>query len=394
MISRRAAERLRAGHVWVYRSDIEHAPETEAGLTAVADHRGFPLGVALWSPTSQIALRMVAPDPDLTHQAWLAVLDQRLRQAVHLRSGMLGEGTDACRLVFSEADQIPGLIVDRYGDLVLLQILTKALDRKDVRDAIVQALRAEVEPLSIVERADSRIQELEQLSEQAEAPLYTAETIPQLRTVFHLNGLAFHYDANAGQKTGAFLDQRLNYAAAERYAHGEALDVCTYQGGFALHLARSCTQVTGIDVSRAALEVAEENLDVNRHRIQAEVEWVEANAFDLLRDWSTTGKSFDTVVLDPPAFAKSKRAVSGALRGYKELNLRALKMLRPGGTLVTCSCSHHVSWDEFQEVVTAAAGDAQRRVRLLERRGAAPDHPVVLNIPETEYLKCLIVQVN
>jgi 23S rRNA (cytosine1962-C5)-methyltransferase len=392
MISRRAAERLRAGHVWVYRSDIEHAPDAEAGLLAVADHRGFPLGVALWSPTSQIALRMVAPDPDLTHQAWLALLDQRVRQAVHLRAqprfGMLGEGTDACRLVFSEADQLPGLIVDRYGDLLLLQILTKGLDRKDVREAIVQALRAEVEPLSIVERTDSRIQELEQLSEPAEAPLYTAEIIPQLRTIFQLNGLAFHYDANAGQKTGAFLDQRLNYAAAERYAHGEALDVCTYQGGFALHLARSCTRVTGIDVSRAALEVAEENLDVNRHRIQAEVDWIEANAFDLLRDWSTTGKSFDTVVLDPPAFAKSKRAVGGALRGYKELNLR------PGGTLVTCSCSHHVSWDEFQEVVTAAAGDAQRRVRLLERRGAAPDHPVVLNIPETEYLKCLIVQVN
>ena len=159
---------------------------------------------------------MVAPDPDLSQQAWLVLLDQRLRQAVHLRSGMLGEGTDACRLVFSEADQLPGLIVDRYGDLVLLQILTKALDRKDVRDAIVRVLRAEIEPLSIVERTDSRIQELEQLSEPAEAPLYTAEIIPQLRTIFQLNGLAFHYDANAGQKTGAFLDQRLNYAATER----------------------------------------------------------------------------------------------------------------------------------------------------------------------------------
>ncbi len=156
----------------------------------------------------------------------------------------------------------------------------------------------------------------------------------------------------------------------------------------------SCSRVTGIDASRAALEVAEENLEVNRHRIQASVEWIEANAFDLLRDWSTAGTTFDTVVLDPPAFAKSKRAVPGALRGYKELNLRALKMLRPGGTLVTCSCSHHVSWDEFHGVVAAAAGDAQRRVRLLERREAAPDHPVVLNIAETEYLKCLILQVD
>jgi 23S rRNA (cytosine1962-C5)-methyltransferase len=394
VISRRAADRLRAGHVWVYRSDIEHAVEMDAGLIPVADHRGFPLGTALWSPTSQIALRLLTSDPHLTQQAWLPLLDQRLRQAIQLRAGMLEEGTDACRLVFSEADQLPGLIVDRYGDLILFEILTKALDRQDVRDTIVQALRSELQPLTIVERSDSRIQELEQLSEPAEAPLYTAEPIPQLTTIFHLNGLAFHYDANAGQKTGAFLDQRLNYAAAERYARGEALDVCTYQGGFALHLARSCTQVTGIDASRAALEVAEENLEVNRHRLQAAVEWIEANAFDLLRDWSTAGKTFDTVVLDPPAFAKSKRAVAGALRGYKELNLRALKMLRPGGTLVTCSCSHHVSWDEFHGVVAAAAGDAQRRVRLLERREAAPDHPVVLNIPETEYLKCLILQVD
>jgi 23S rRNA (cytosine1962-C5)-methyltransferase len=394
VISRRAADRLRAGHVWVYRSDIEHAVEMDAGLIPVADHRGFPLGTALWSPTSQIALRLLTSDPHLTQQAWLPLLDQRLRQAIQLRAGMLEEGTDACRLVFSEADQLPGLIVDRYGDLILFEILTKALDRQDVRDTIVQALRSELRPLTIVERSDSRIQELEQLSEPAEAPLYTAEPIPQLTTIFHLNGLAFHYDANAGQKTGAFLDQRLNYAAAERYARGEALDVCTYQGGFALHLARSCTQVTGIDASRAALEVAEENLEVNRHRLQAAVEWIEANAFDLLRDWSTAGKTFDTVVLDPPAFAKSERAVAGALRGYKELNLRALKMLRPGGTLVTCSCSHHVSWDEFHGVVAAAAGDAQRRVRLLERREAAPDHPVVLNIPETEYLKCLILQVD
>jgi 23S rRNA (cytosine1962-C5)-methyltransferase len=393
-ISRRAADRLRAGHVWVYRSDIEHLVEAEAGLIPVADYRGFPLGTALWSPSSQIALRIVSSDPHLTQESWLALLDQRLRFAIQQRQGMLEEGTDACRLVFSEADQLPGLIIDRYGDLILFEILAKALDREDVRAVIVTVLRSELDPLTIVERSDARIRELEQLSQPSDEPLYTAEPIAQLTTIFHLNGLAFHYDANAGQKTGAFLDQRLNYAAASRYARGEALDVCTYQGGFALHLARSCSRVTGVDVSRAALEVAEENLEVNRHRIQAPVEWMEANAFDLLRDWSTAGNTYDTVVLDPPAFAKSKRAVAGALRGYKELNLRALKMLRPGGTLVTCSCSHHVSWDEFHGVLAAAAGDAQRRVRLLERRGAAPDHPVVLNIPETEYLKCLILQVD
>jgi 23S rRNA (cytosine1962-C5)-methyltransferase len=392
-ISRRAAERLRAGHVWVYRSDIEHAVEQEAGLIAVADYRGFPLGTALWSPSSQIALRMVSADPHLGESAWLSLFEQRLRAAIQLRQGMMAEDTDACRLVFSEADQLPGLIADRYGDLVLMEILTKGLDQDKVRRLLVEVLKSELEPTTIVERSDARIRELEQLSEPADEPLYSAEVIPQLRTIFHLNGLAFHYDANAGQKTGAFLDQRLNYAAAARHAHGEALDVCTYQGGFALHLAQVCSRVTGIDASRAALEVAEENLEVNRHRLQASVDWVEANAFDLLRDWASAGNAYDTVVLDPPAFAKSKRAVDGALRGYKELNLRALKMLRPGGTLVTCSCSHHVSWDEFHGVVAAAAGDAQRRIRLVERRGAAPDHPVVLNIPETEYLKCLILEV-
>jgi 23S rRNA (cytosine1962-C5)-methyltransferase len=268
-ISRRAADRLRAGHLWVYRSDIEHLVETEAGLIAVADHRGFPLGTALWSPTSQIALRLLTSDPHLTHEGWLVLLDQRLRYAIQQRQAMLEEGTDACRLVFSEADQLPGLIVDRYGDLILFEILAKALDRDEVRSVIVEVLKSELDPVTIVERSDARIRELEQLSQPSEAPLYTAEPIAQLTTIFHLNGLAFHYDANAGQKTGAFLDQRLNYAAASRYAQGEALDVCTYQGGFALHLARTCSRVTGVDASRAALEVAEENLEVNRHRIQA-----------------------------------------------------------------------------------------------------------------------------
>jgi 23S rRNA (cytosine1962-C5)-methyltransferase len=214
-----------------------------------------------------------------------------------------------------------------------------------------------------------------------------------------LNGLVFHYDANAGQKTGAFLDQRANYAAAQQWAQrlgrtGRALDVCCYQGGFALHLAQVCRQVTGIDSSRASLEVAERNLQANRSSLTAEVDWIEADAFEILRDWSQAGETFDAIVLDPPAFAKTKRAVESALRGYKELNLRALKMLGPGGLLVTCSCSHHVSWVDLEAAVAAAAADASRRVRLLERRGAAPDHPVVLNLPETEYLKCLVLEVE
>jgi 23S rRNA (cytosine1962-C5)-methyltransferase len=265
------------------------------------------------------------------------------------------------------------------------------------RAAGIAAIPVSTIPVStIIERPDPRIRELEGLPAPAPGPLWAADAAsPKTQTQFLINGLSFFYDANAGQKTGAFLDQRMNYAAAAEWAErlgatGHALDVCCYQGGFALHLARVSKSVTGIDASHASLEVAERNLETNRAELSAEVDWIEADAFEILRDWSAAGRQFDTIVLDPPAFAKSMRAVEGALRGYKELNLRALKMLRPGGLLVTCSCSHHVSWADLEGAVAAAAADAGARVRLLERRGAAPDHPVVLNLPETEYLKCLV----
>jgi len=213
-----------------------------------------------------------------------------------------------------------------------------------------------------------------------------APVAPQVQTEFHMNDVRFVYDALAGQKTGAFLDQRENYAAAEKYARGEALDVFTYQGGFALHLARSCDKVTGVDSSRPALEAADQSSALNGR----EIEWIEANAFDLLRDYSDSGRKYDTVVLDPPAFAKSRQNRETAIRGYKELNLRALKMLRPGGILVTCSCSYHVSAGDLLEVLSSAALDSRRNLRILENRGQAKDHPSVLGVPETAYLKCLI----
>ncbi len=369
--------------MWVYRSDVTSVPGEAAGLIPVCDPRGAILGTALYSPSSEIALRLISP-AIVSDAEWLQILAERLRTSIAARRDVLAStDTNACRLVFSEADALPGLIADKYGDLIVLQLLTKALDNEAVRIVATSVLKEALHPAVIVERPDARIRELEQLSVPLDAaPLYVRDEL-ELQAEFLLNGLKFHYDAGAGQKTGAFLDQRENYAAADRYAHGEALDVCTYQGGFALHLARACSRVTGIDVSRAALEVAEKNLEANRASLSAEVDWVEANAFDLLRDWSLSGAAYNTIVLDPPAFAKSKRAVEGALRGYKELNLRALKMLRPGGVLVTCSCSHHVSLADFTAVVAAAAGDAGRRVRLIERRGAAADHPVVLTIPET-----------
>lgn len=401
IVNRRAADRLRGGHLWVYASDIEsiELPEGEPpALLAVADSRGLLLGTALFSPASQIALRIVSREA-LGEAEWLGLLAERLRLAIARRKRLLDAENDACRLCFSEADELPGVVADKYGDLVILQLLAKGLDSAGVRETCVRVLREELAPAAILERPDPRMRELEGLAAPKSEPLYLKKASSQTATEFHLNGLVFQFDANAGQKTGAFLDQRANYAAARDWAKtlgttGRALDVCCYQGGFALHLAEVCKQVTGIDASRASLEVAEKNLEANRARLAAKVDWVEADAFQILRDWSDAGEKFDAIILDPPAFAKTKRAVEGALRGYKELNLRALKMLRSGGLLVTCSCSHHVGWAELEGTVASAAADAGRRVRLLERRGASTDHPVVLNLPETEYLKCLVLEVE
>jgi 23S rRNA (cytosine1962-C5)-methyltransferase len=406
-VSRRAADRLRAGHVWVYSSDVEslNAGGGDApALLPVADNRGLLLGTALYSPTSQIALRLVSREA-IGEAEWLELLGQKLTKAIGRRIPILESEeipTDSCRLCFSEADEIPGLIVDKYGELVIVQLLAKGLDSAVVRERVVTTIRRIISPTSILERPDPRIRELEGLSAPGLEPLYAANRKnPVTATEFKLNGLTFHYDANSGQKTGAFLDQQTNYQVAQDWASqlapgGRALDVCTYQGGFALHLARVSKRVTGIDASRASLEVAERNLVANRDKYlpEVEVDWVAGDAFEVLRDWAAAREQCDTIVLDPPAFAKSKRAVEGALRGYKELNLRSMQMLKPGGLLVTCSCSHHVSPADFEGVVAAAAADAHRRVRLLDRRGAAPDHPVVLNIPETEYLKCLVLEVE
>ncbi|MFZ0278930.1 MAG: class I SAM-dependent rRNA methyltransferase [Candidatus Sulfotelmatobacter sp.] len=383
-ISARGASRLKDGHVWVYRSDIVSAEDVPPGsLVRVQDHRGQPLGDALYSSSSQIAIRLISrePVPDFP-----ALLRQRIAEAITYREGMVHD-TNAYRLIFSEADFLPGLIVDRYHDILSIQILTQAMDAETVRQTLTSELTDRLHPASIVERVDPRVRQLEDLPPRASG-LVQGE---KASTIFTMNGVQFHFDALEGQKTGAFLDQRENYAAAAQYAHGEALDVFCYQGGFALHLVGRCAHVTGIDSSRPALEVADRNAALNRgSQCQPEIEWIEANAFDLLKDYSATGQRYDTIVLDPPAFAKSKRDLDAALRGYKELDLRALKMLRPGGVLVTCSCSYHVSQADFLGVLADAARDAHRTLRVVEVRGQAKDHPVLLNVPETAYLKCVI----
>jgi 23S rRNA (cytosine1962-C5)-methyltransferase len=430
-ITRRAADRLRAGHLWVYRSDIEMVADSEAtagALVTVVDNREIPLGTALYSTTSQIAARLVSRTPNLERTQYLVEIHQRMAAAFSLRHELapISAEDNAHRLIFAEADNLPGIIADRYNDLILLQLLTQGTAQDDVRRTVVQTLREHLAvdaPLTLWERPDPRIRELEQLPAPPSGPLFTTAASADIApptTTFTLNGLRFHYDASAGQKTGAFLDQRLNYAAATRHVSASgrtnrasarglrALDICTYQGGFALHLAQVCSHVTGVDQSRTALEAAERNLALNPHLSKrCEVDWVEADAFALLRALDDAARNpapdaslplergpYDAIVLDPPAFAKSKRAAEGALRGYKELNLRAIRLLAPGGTLITCSCSHHVSLADFTDVVAAAAADAGRRVQLLETRAAAPDHPEILTLPETRYLKCLICRVD
>ncbi len=387
-VSPRGASRLKDGHVWVYRSDIVSAEAVPAGsLVSVVDHRGKSLGSALYSSSSQIAIRLISPEPVADFPV---LLRQRIADAIAYRE-RIARDTNAYRVVFSEADFLPGLIVDRYNDILSMQILTQAMDAEIVRQTLTSELSERLHPAAIVERVDSRVRQLEDLPPRASGLVQGEKG----STIFTMNGVQFHFDALEGQKTGAFLDQRENYAAAAQYAHGEALDVFCYQGGFALHLVARCSHVTGIDSSRPALEVADQNAALNRRdQNQPEIDWLEANAFDLLKDYAASGQRYDTIVLDPPAFAKSKRDLDAALRGYKELNLRALKMLRPGGVLVTCSCSYHVSQTDFLGMLADAARDAHRTLRLTEVRGQAKDHPILLNIPETAYLKCVIAIVS
>ena len=414
-------------------------------LVHVRDERGRRLGSALYSSASQIAIRLLTAE-EIDNESLGSLMVERIASAVKFRHtvvrgrseckaqaelprGMEPEArddktnrlngvaesaslrvagnptfspipenlasqnrqsTDSYRVVFSEADLLPGLIIDRYKDILAMQVLTQAFDREDLRQVVVDSMVEYFPGASFVERVDPHIRELEQLPAR-ESQLIRGE---RSKTIFTVNGVRFHFDGLSGQKTGAFLDQRENYAAAARRAHGVALDCFTYQGGFALHLARVCDAVTAVDLSRPALEVAEQNEHINRaSHCSGEIEWIEGNAFDLLKDYAAAGREYDTIVLDPPAFAKTRRAVPTALRGYKELNLRALKMLRPGGVLVTCSCSFHVSEAEFLEMLRTAAADVSRRVRILERRGASGDHPVLLNVPETSYLKCMLAEI-
>lgn len=391
VITPKGVERVRGGHVWVYRSDVLSAPDVANGATVrVEDRRGRFVAWAQFSAQSEIALRIISRTDfaasEATPDFWRAFWRDRLRDARVWRERVVSDA-DAYRLVHAEADGLPGLIIDRYGDAFSLQTLTSGTDA--LKPLWVELLREEFGPRLIVERNDVKVRALEGL------PLMTGilhAASADEPTLFQVaeNGIRFWVDLIGGQKTGAFLDQRENRAAALRYGRGRALDCFSFHGSFALHLARSCEHVTALDISAPAIERAEMNADLNG---LTNIEFIEANVFDRLRDYEESGERFDTIVLDPPAFAKNRGAVQAALRGYNEINLRAMKLLHPGGVLMTCSCSYHVGEELFLEMLTHAARDAGRTLQLVEKRTQARDHPILLTVPETYYLKCVVLRV-
>jgi 23S rRNA (cytosine1962-C5)-methyltransferase len=381
-VTRRGVERLQRGHLWIYRADVEKAPPALEGgeVVAVVDGRGRFLAKAFWSARSKISLRVVTRDEEPVDEAFFA---RRIASAVALREQVFGDERFV-RLVHGEADLLPGLVVDRYGDAAVLQTLVPATDR---RKAFLAELVANALSLrTVVERNDVRVRELEGLP-QTKGVLRGPDPGP----VEHREGeVRMRVDLLAGQKTGAFLDQRENHLRAGEYARGRCADCFSYAGGFALQLARRAERVTAVEMQPGAVGLLRENAALNH---AGNVEVVEENAFDWLRDRAEEEPAFDLVVLDPPAFAKSKDALPAARRGYKEVNLRAMQILKEGGILVTASCSYHLSEEMFEELVLDAANDAGRRLQVLERRGAGRDHPVLMGVPETRYLKCLFLRV-
>ncbi|HEU4765879.1 MAG TPA: class I SAM-dependent rRNA methyltransferase [Pyrinomonadaceae bacterium] len=383
-VNKRGADRVRNGHLWIYRSDVVEIDATGGSIVTVTDERGNFIGQALLSDSSQIALRFLTQSKEDINPGWWR---ERIRDAASRRH--IPADTNAYRLIYSEGDLLPSLIVDRYDDVLVLQTLSQGTEA--VKPLLTELLIEGFKPRAVIERNDARVRELEGLPLIA-ATIY-GEAPAELEILQH--GLRFYVEPLGGQKTGSFLDQRDNRlaarAAAQTTARGRALDCFTFNGAFALHLASVCEQVTGIDISGEAVEAARRNALINN---LANVEFVEANVFDALREMESARERFDVIVLDPPAFAKNRASLKSAVRGYKEINLRALKLLNPGGVLITCTCSYHVSEELFLEIIAGAAIDAHRRIQIIEKRMQATDHPVLLGVPETYYLKCIITRMT
>ena len=378
VLTRRGAQRVRGLHPWIYRSDVHRVRAQAGDLVRVKGPRGREVGYALYSDASQIALRRFCdrgPRPD--GKLWR----DRLEAAIGYRDALQIDA-DAYRLVHAEADGLPALIVDRYADYLVVQMLAQGVDRRS--EEIVELLVELLSPTGVLARNDRRVRELEGLERRVD--VLHGEVPPLVRV---RDGAAYlEVDLRSGQKTGLFLDQRENRAAGRQYAHGRLLDCFSYHGAFALQFASRCDEVIALDISEDAVAAMQHNAAINEVTLEARA----VNAFDHLRELSDRGETFDTIVLDPPAFAKNKAALKGALGGYKEINLRALKLLRPGGYLVTSSCSYHVSDSAFLEVIEAAAADVGAELMLVERRGQSRDHPIRIGMPESRYLKCMILR--
>lgn len=382
-VNKRGADRVRHGHLWIYRSDLIDAEAAGGAIVSVQDERGNFVGQAFYSNASQIALRFLTTTIEAIDNEWWR---RSIREAAARRR--VPVDTNAFRLIYSEGDLLPSLIVDRYDDVLVLQTLSQGADA--LKSLLTEILVEEFNPRAVIERNDARVRELEGL------PLITGtlygDAPAKLEILQH--GLRFGVSPLGGQKTGSFLDQRENRLAARAAALTtnkiRALDCFTFNGAFALHLAGVCESVIGIDISSEAVAVARQNADLNQ---LTNLEFREANVFDALREMEAIGERFDAIVLDPPAFAKNRASLKSAIRGYKEINLRALKLLNPRGVLVTCTCSYHVSEELFLDILAHATIDARRRVQIIEKRMQAADHPVLLGMPETYYLKCVVARV-
>jgi 23S rRNA (cytosine1962-C5)-methyltransferase len=375
-----AVHRIRRGHLWIYAGEWEHEPENaKSAIVHVVDSARNSLGYAFYSPHSQIRLRLISRGMEQPTKEFFRL---RILASIERRRALFNT-TSAFRLIFGEGDLLPGIIVDRYGDYLVLQTLSSCADA--LKPLLVEILEEAIHPKGILERNDARVRRLEGL-EEMRSVLWG--TVPDEAEIIE-NGIRFAVNLREGQKTGFFLDQRENRLAASRYASGQALDCFTNTGAFALQFAPHCESVLGVDISADSLDQARRNCMLNGF---TNVDFVERNVFDFLRERESAGDTYELICLDPPAFAKNRKALRGARSGYKEINLRALKCLKPEGILITSSCSYHMSETDFFDLICEAAQDCHRFLQVLDRRGQACDHPVLAGMPETHYLKCFIIR--
>jgi 23S rRNA (cytosine1962-C5)-methyltransferase len=376
-VNKKGAKRVRNGHLWIYKSDVLKVEADGGDVVSVFDEGKNFVGKAFYSDSSEITLRIfTTKNEPIDKEFWR----KKITDAAKIRQSK----TNAQRLIYSEGDLIPSLIVDDYNGIFVIQTLSQGSDK--LKETFVEILREEFSPTAIIERNDAKVRGRENLPMQA-GVLFGE--IPD-ETIIEQDGVKFYISPLGGQKTGSFLDQRENHFAVRNYAFGKGLDCFTFNGGFALNLAQVCDEVLAIDISEDAINLAKRNAELNNI---SNIKFRTANVFDALRDLEKSGEKFDTIVLDPPAFVKSRSALRSAVRGYKEINLRALKLLNKGGILVTCSCSFHFSEEIFLQTLEETLRDSRRRVQLVEKRMQSADHPILLGMPETYYLKCFILRV-